>query len=294
MLTLTFLGVGSAFAKRNFHSNALVEAWSQGPDQQGVPDDNLLIDFGSTGPLALYALKTKKGFEYLNDHGNIHYHAIARIFITHQHFDHIGGLDELAWLNVAASTGRGDPKKPFKPQLISAKRILSDLWNTSLKGGLSVLNGRNALMEDYFVVKALDENELGAGSFRLMDRYELRIFPTDHVQIHKKYDWPSYGLSIHDHDGDESVFYSGDTRFDPKAYLPMMRRAKVCFHEVQLTDEPHPVHSLLSELRTLPTEVRRITHLYHFDDGWDDSAYNFVAEEFAGFAQPHHRYVLFE
>ena len=27
MLTFTFLGVGSAFAKRNYQSNVLVEAW---------------------------------------------------------------------------------------------------------------------------------------------------------------------------------------------------------------------------------------------------------------------------
>ena len=32
MLTMTFLGVGSAFAKRNFQSNVLVEAWETGPD----------------------------------------------------------------------------------------------------------------------------------------------------------------------------------------------------------------------------------------------------------------------
>ena len=34
MLTLTFLGVGSAFSKRNDHSNALIEAWQRGPDHQ--------------------------------------------------------------------------------------------------------------------------------------------------------------------------------------------------------------------------------------------------------------------
>ena len=59
MLTLTFLGVGSAFAKRNFQSNALIEAWSTGPSTQPQPDDTLLIDFGGTGPLALHSLKGK-------------------------------------------------------------------------------------------------------------------------------------------------------------------------------------------------------------------------------------------
>ena len=61
-----------------------------------------------------------------------------------------------------------------------------------------------------------------------------------------------------------------------------------------IDDGPDPVHAMLSELRTLPKEVRRKTILYHFGDRWDDEAYAFVAVEFAGFAQPRHRYMLFD
>ncbi|MEZ6082862.1 MAG: hypothetical protein R3E58_02630 [Phycisphaerae bacterium] len=74
MLTITFLGVGGAFAKRNYQSNALIEAWTQSPNAQVEPDDNLLIDFGSTGPLALHDLKDVDGFEYLNDDGHVGSH----------------------------------------------------------------------------------------------------------------------------------------------------------------------------------------------------------------------------
>ena len=45
MLTLTFLGVGSAFAKRNFNSNCLFEFWEkpwQGDIPSKPPDDTLL------------------------------------------------------------------------------------------------------------------------------------------------------------------------------------------------------------------------------------------------------------
>ena len=58
MLTMTFLGVGGAFAKRNFQSNALIEAWSEGPDRQSRPDDTMLLDFGITGPMALHQLRS--------------------------------------------------------------------------------------------------------------------------------------------------------------------------------------------------------------------------------------------
>jgi len=37
MLTLTFLGVGNAFAKRNYHSNALLEAWTRRWQLQAEP-----------------------------------------------------------------------------------------------------------------------------------------------------------------------------------------------------------------------------------------------------------------
>jgi hypothetical protein len=45
MLTLTFLGVGSAFAKRNYNSNCLFEYWEKpGTRSRQTPDDTLLID----------------------------------------------------------------------------------------------------------------------------------------------------------------------------------------------------------------------------------------------------------
>jgi len=57
---------------------------------------------------------------------------------------------------------------------------------------------------------------------------------------------------------------------------------------------PDPVRALLSGLRTLPAAVRRKSFLYHYDDNWDDPAFGFVSEEFAGFATPRKRHVLFE
>ena len=73
----------------------------------------------------------------------------------------------------------------------------------------------------------------------------------------------------------------------------MIQSARIVFHEVQLQDDPNPVHALLSELRTLPATVRQRIFLYHYDDAWDESAYAFVSREFAGFAEPQRRYTLF-
>ncbi len=298
MLTLTFLGVGSAFAKQNFNSNALIEAWSVGPVSRTAPDDNLLIDFGATGPLALYKLKDQPGFEYLRRGSQTHWPAIRRVFLTHQHSDHIGGLEELACCNVHLANA--PESAPFRPQLWAEATLLESLWNNSLSGGLGVLDGRAARLEDYFETRPLRYRPLADGRchsepiFTLMDRYEFRHFPTDHIRIRHKYDWPSYGLHLTDARTGRTAFYSGDTRFDPQAYGAMMSAASVCFHEVQLSGDPQPVHTPIGLLRGLPADIRAKTWLYHYDDTWADPSFACVSDEFAGFAVPGQRYTLFE
>jgi len=280
--------VGSAFAKRNFQSNALIEAWTSGPHDQSAPDHALLIDFGATGPLALCELKGRPEFSYLDDGGAIRYAAIRGVFLTHAHADHIGGLEELAWMSRWA---RG---RESRPELISTAEVLEKVWSQSLFGGLGVMPGRETTIEDFFAPRQLVPlDRAGCNSFSMMGRYELYPIRTDHVQIHQKYDWPSLGVLLLDKQTSQSALFSGDTRFDPKGLRKYWQESKIIFHEVQLEAQENPVHTLITDLQGLAPDIKRKMWLYHFGDTWDRPEFTFVQRDFAGFAKPHYRYTLF-
>lgn len=121
-LILQMLGTGSAFAKRFYNNNALLESGGR----------TLLLDCGITAPRALFELG--RGFD-----------EIDAILITHIHADHVGGLEEMAF----------QMKFIFrrKPVLYVAEALIEPLWENSLRGGLEQEDLRS--LEDYFEVRPL-------------------------------------------------------------------------------------------------------------------------------------------
>jgi ribonuclease BN (tRNA processing enzyme) len=224
--------------------------------------------------------------------GRINYPRISHVFITHLHADHIGGLEELALMN-AFIFGEAGAAPGQKPLLVSSSEILAGLWEHSLRGGLEVIRGKYAKLEDYFMPLALTPNDARSG-FMLVGRYRFTAFPTDHLRLPDNTRWPSLGLWVRDVQSGETAFYSGDTRFDPATYGAALETARIAFHEAYLGEGDPGVHTRLAELRTLKADVKRKTWLYHYGDDWDSTSHGPALQEFAGLARPFQRYVLFE
>lgn len=136
-----FIGIGSFFAKNNYHNNLLI-------------NDNILIDCGFMAGHGLHA--SGRNF------GNIEH-----IFITHTHADHIGGLEECAFFHKFVKGGS-------KPKLYLPTPLVDKLWAYSLRGGLQDIETGGATLEDYFEVIEVSKE------FEITDIH-FQIVPTFHV-----------------------------------------------------------------------------------------------------------------
>lgn len=142
---ITFIGVGSAFTKKNYNSSFILE----------TNDKKLLVDCGRTCPEALLEQEIK-------------WHDIDAVYISHAHADHIGGLEEFAFTRMFV------PPKIDKPVLFCESKTLKDLWEHSLKGGLEPGKNRDMLLDDYFDPRYVDEKFT-------WQEIDFEIFPVNHL-----------------------------------------------------------------------------------------------------------------
>jgi len=251
-LEVFFLGTGAAFAATHFQTNLLVIKG----------DVHVLVDFGMTGPEALRSLAGRQPTD------------IEIVLPTHSHADHVGGLECLALMN--RYVGMRFMKKP-KLRMIVAAEYETLLWEQTLRGGLerNEPGAGNAGLgfADYFdVIRPQPRAGAARGTFAVSlpcgpgGELRLELFRTLHIPEGLS-DWracaPSFGLWI-----DDRVFYSGDTRFDPRILETYADRAEVFFQDVQFF--PGAVHAPLADLATLPESIRSRMLLVHYADNWQE------------------------
>ncbi len=238
-MKVTFLGVGSAFSRKNASSNLLIESGNI----------KLLIDCGRSGPPALeeYGLSLKD---------------VTHVFITHLHADHVGGMEELAFMTRLVY------KK--KVMLLSTDSLLNRFWNCSLSGGLEYVEltpgeAISQTLNDYFALEPVAAQQW----VTVGDNSGLRMYlhPTNHVK-----GMESYGLEIEERPGgkEKRFFFSGDTKFDRAFIMHGYQSCSCIFHDCQIFDAGENnrlgVHTSYNQLLQLPPEVRRHIWLYHYGD----------------------------
>lgn len=132
-MRIQMLGTGSAFAKRYFNNNALLEG-------EGC---RFMLDCGITGPAALH----RAGLSFGDLDG---------LLISHIHADHVGGVEEYAFQMKFVHRR--------KPLLFVPEPLIATLWENTLKGGLQQEDSPS--LESYFELVPLEEGretELGRG-----------------------------------------------------------------------------------------------------------------------------------
>lgn len=245
-MKITFLGSGGAFTdyRINYHNNALVE----------TEDGPVLLDCGTTACQSLREL-------------GIHPSQLRAVLFTHLHADH-ASPEQLIWERFYSGPN-GVPS--FLPTPMYAPGTLLGPMKKSLQSYIDIYSDPTGTVRCDGVenlVRFTHTNAVEIGGVH------FRFFQVPHVTdgiINKA----AFGIEIRQ--GDQRVFWSGDTTFAPnwiRAAADQEGTTHI-FHECSFL--PHfsgTVHTHWEELLTLPEDVRRRLILMHHTfvpDGTDIS-----------------------
>ena len=258
-LELFFVGVGSAFTKRQYQTNLLVIKGK----------DHLLIDCGTKCTQALYEL----GINITN---------VKNFLITHSHADHIGGLEEVALMARYVTRKR--------PSMVIDETYQHILWDMSLRGGIGY-NEDEAIdtlcYADFFDIirpqwlVGYTRETYGAS----VGGIDIKIMRTKHIPD-SSVDWQSSfwscGVII-----DDKIFFTSDTRYDEELVTGFDKKFNftAIFHDCQLFTGG--VHASIEELNALPAKIKKKMLLSHYGDNWEDFEAKVKEYGFIDFAKQH-------
>ena len=230
-MKLLFLGSGSAFTvgADNFQSNMLL-----------IDRDNkLLIDCGSDLKFSLH----KAGYSHQD---------ITDIYISHLHSDHVGGLEYIGF------STKFDSKCP-KPNLYLSKDVADKLWQHTLSGGMSSINGDIAELNSFFNV-----NPIAYHSYFVWQKIKFYLIKVFHVNNGYSL-MPSYGL-FYEIDRTK-VFLTTDTQLHLSTMQQYYDSADLIFQDCETAKEPSKIHAHYNQLVHLPPKIKSKMWLYGYQPG---------------------------
>lgn len=247
------LGTGSAFTMEGFQTNFVIKRNNK----------HLLVDCGTD---IRHSLRSQ-GLKYTD---------IDSIYISHAHADHIGGLEFMGFTTYFT------PNVP-RPKLIAEGRLLKDLWDHSLRGGMEGLEGIDASLDTYFELQPVNKN-----SHFIWEGLKFDIVQSVHVSA-KYAIVDSFGLMFTD-ENNKRIYLTTDVQYSPetsmKAYY---KEADIIIHDCE-TMYKSGVHAHYDSLISLSSEVKAKMYLIHYQDNvladWDNWQNKAKEDGFLGFVKP--------
>lgn len=231
-MKVTPLGVGGAFTKTNYHNNYIMQ----------LGEKYLLVDAGTTLRTSLI----EAGY---------HYKDIDYVYISHLHFDHVDGLEEMI-LQRYWNFENGQ-HVPLKTKIIVHEKLLH-----SIRSILShSLSNQGQAVED-FCQLVTPKNE---GSM-FIDHFTFTLFDT--TNLHQQ-GMISSGFKL-SWNGANLVFTSDIKKLDEANILSHVDDNTVAiFQDVSFTS--NGVHATLEEvLNYYPQELHGKIYAMHYNDNVEE------------------------
>lgn len=245
-MNIKILGCGNAFSKVNYNQCFLLE-------ENG---SKMLIDYGAKAPQAL-------------ENAGIQLKDIDAVYISHQHADHIGGLEEMAfmrydWMN--RPTKWNEVSEPYAVKLYAQKELMKSLWKESLQGGLKSMEGFDATLETFFEPKPVTKKFTWEG-------WDFELIQQVHIMTGSSIS-PTFGLLM-TKEGHDTVYFTTDSQHvSPKQVKVFYAKADIIFQDCECTPFKSGVHANYRELagypdanaEVLPEEIKAKMWLSHYQD----------------------------
>ena len=270
-MKIRVIGCGNAFSNVNFNQVFLLEEGNQ----------KMLVDCGYQTGAALY----KAGVDLKS---------ITDVYVSHAHADHMGFLEGLGfqrydWMKKPESSKYNTVDTPhaspiqlvesyYAPRLHANDKLMQELWDFSLKGGMRSIEGLDATLDTFFYTNPVKPGEyFQFGNWRCETIQQIHIMSGSYITN-------TFGLFMtHQLTGKKVYFTTDSQHCSPRQVEIFYKSADVIFQDCEcigvdtktMTSKfMSGVHANYAQLAgwesanstRLPQEIRAKMFLGHYQD----------------------------